>query len=523
MDKAIKYSRNGDSECVRARDLQARYPGSNIPEYFSFLCPNCQRRVIPVAFQKGSRTSPYFRHESNDEEAQNCENYQSGLSGKPCKPRRPSLPIFLRKSRDNPNEFFLEIGIWRSGELFRQQLQKSNGFILIEEKKHRLSKLANPQQRPFIPNPQLTLSTHISVQATEEIRQVIGNVEDAKNLFIFDDAFGQNGGHRISEEEQIQTGKYYYLVSPTKIHNTLVKIFGPIVPIGKVPSNSEDFEVSGIRIDPEIEGHKRSLLASLGFILIDHNPSAQLIWPPAITDSYGAQNRLFSHSQTIFKMPLHVNTSGRADDSFTATSFRNKYGMGNISDVGFLGLSSLQEVQHTPETSPSFIRPGRQQPWLPIPGDAPITELALPNADETTITLDIPHDVGTQNGTKVMVNSNLPVRIRVLGQDKDEPYEISGKNNDRSMVFSLGESELLFCLADLSASQSTTSPGFQYFQYGPTPKAAGQFVKSPNSDTHLPLNRSLFIARARLYGEPTIVKSTTFIVAHLRKDAEEPR
>ena len=73
MEKALKIQR-GKEQLVSANEIQNEFHGRN-PWGISFICPLCRQPLFPAAMSSGSRQSPHFRHERNNERAHECELY----------------------------------------------------------------------------------------------------------------------------------------------------------------------------------------------------------------------------------------------------------------------------------------------------------------------------------------------------------------------------------------------------------------------------------------------------------------
>lgn len=71
MEKALKIQR-GKEQLVSANEIQNEFHGRN-PWGISFICPLCRQPLFPAAMSSGSRQSPHFRHERNNERAHECE------------------------------------------------------------------------------------------------------------------------------------------------------------------------------------------------------------------------------------------------------------------------------------------------------------------------------------------------------------------------------------------------------------------------------------------------------------------
>lgn len=102
MEKALKIQR-GKEQLVSANEIQNEFHGRN-PWGISFICPLCRQPLFPAAMSSGSRQSPHFRHERNNERAHECELYANSYGYFTTYQRVP-MPMFIRKSRSREGGF----------------------------------------------------------------------------------------------------------------------------------------------------------------------------------------------------------------------------------------------------------------------------------------------------------------------------------------------------------------------------------------------------------------------------------
>ncbi|PLS30914.1 hypothetical protein Uis1B_1203 [Bifidobacterium margollesii] len=358
-----------------------------IPRGIHFVCPYCNRPVIPAAMGLRSPSrlpyakSPHFKHRRNDEWARQCQLYQSGTSTVLYDSIVPSLLMLLRRvqSRDHADAFRVEFSLRRRRLTFLKNVLSDDDVITVDGERHSLRYLTERRGRTItISHPLGDVESRILIP--EKWWKYVGSAENSRGVMLFSDAFGTDGGRYLCKGAALHTGIDYYVVTDRRRGRELESIFDVSKLAGRLIGESKTV-VYRVRVSPTSHHRNRvdDWLGTYGYCLSDVDRSAQLVWPPSLR-SFGVDEPLFRRSMPIYQFPYRIPGSANAD-----RVDRRSFDLRNSRSIGFVGFDRELNPTYELESSCLFFKPNRHMPWGAVllgrtfPDDLHPAEIDMPN------------------------------------------------------------------------------------------------------------------------------------------------
>lgn len=372
MDSAVQVVNRASAIQVTAQEINDRFHG-DIPESVRFYCPFCTRPVSAGAmgydFDRMRRTikpgkrktkEPYFTHRKNDEWSRYCEAYHASAG---TSREEMSLPLlmFLRKELDS-TQFRVEIALRRRGLALMLRELSSDEAITVDGQSYGLrDMLANRHSTIPLPNPLYQAETRIQIPQRWQIN--IGHVPKSIGIMIFSDAFGSNGGRRLSDHSALHTDCTYYIVAKSDRVRDARPLFSRMDRVGSISGNAKlHVYAASISGSSLAKNDIDDWLSQYGYCLSDVDRSAQLMWPPSL-GSWGVDEPLFRISSPIYRFPYQISDQPMQDKALrkyfiTADS--------NARDVGLIGFGNRFEGESESESYCVFFKPKPRMPWSTV-------------------------------------------------------------------------------------------------------------------------------------------------------------
>lgn len=437
MDKAIEV-RRGKESLVSARDIQKEFRGAT-PWGISFLCPLCRQPLFPAAMGAQGKQSPHFRHERNNERAQECENYVSNY-GYPSTYQRAPLPLFIRQSKAVASTFIVEAGFRKLSEETLEQLEKESAKLRIGEKTYDISfqRFGDGFVKYPIESPRLNVGSAISLDNTKaSLVSLWGCPEDARRAMVFDCDPIAMCGKRLKMGDTIAYGTDLILVAPSKEEQAIKAAFVGAKRIGLAGTAavSARLQVYKVRLGesaPEAaEGTE--YLETCGFEVANANNEAELIWPPSVMGD-GVACSLFKNSKLLFI----TNSASSPENRLYVHSEAN-------------GQGEPRTVPLRPTFNPSvlcaILRPNQTFSFVTTRDWAHSALMLQPLEHEDLVTSKLVASENRfeviDNDAEVSIKAFTPCEVHLFRRDKNEVAIPVNADNDGQLLIAACEFELL--------------------------------------------------------------------------------
>ena len=351
MEKALKIQR-GKEQLVSANEIQNEFHGRN-PWGISFICPLCRQPLFPAAMSSGSRQSPHFRHERNNERAHECELYANSY-GYFTTYQRISMPMFIRKSRSREGVFVVEGGFRSLDQRDLYVLEREGAKIKIGHKCYSINAQRFWAGLTKLPFEDISLSCGSSVRlvgSSLDLSSTWGYPEDARNAMVFTRDSDAGQGKRLKIGDTIPFETDLFLLAPEKEDERIRSSFTDVRRVGIAGKRTAMFKlvVFEIRFSKEDARWTRGkqYLEACGFEVDDSGGTPELLWPPSLM-SGGELLPLFEGSRCIFAADmnssvdnsLYVHTNADTSDRIRTVPLRKVDG-GNS---GFAILKNTAKI-----------------------------------------------------------------------------------------------------------------------------------------------------------------------------------
>ena len=505
MDTAVLQNHKG-RQLITADTLKQRF-GGEPPAGLRLRCPCCGHKVNPAAFTS-SRQDAHFRHLRNDPVAKFCENYAGGNNNDSDAHRDPVIPLYLTRSKNNPEIFRIEVGLWKLGTQFWDKIVHDS-WMVINGRKYDLRQFINPAFRIELDPIQLKTSECVQVEASFSISQELGKVEDAKKAFLFNTDFEEAGGRRIRIGNPMLTGRFYYLVAPADTAHSIGRSFDFHETVGQLHGDAS-YKVIKIKQGPgSVKLDPEKALHEMGFYLSEYNQTPQLLWPPSITAEESAVP-LFAHAPIVLGSPYPTDANEEdISDKITwkTRDWNTETDFTPTRKIGLIGQSSTEGPKCEYDGSRMFIRPTHFHHWMSVTLDS----TTIRNLN-TSHTAEMNIDVNQTAGEKDLSISEVsPFVLKLL---KRAAIHSILKDSIKDTHF--GADELLTIVATVPAFPKE----FTLFRFPPkgknTPVRENQ-VENPMPI--LPHGHSSKVAWARLRDSETLICSKSKAVILHREGA----
>lgn len=296
MDSAIMIL-SGQKENVKAGELCKRFE-HKVPSGADFFCPYCGQSVVPCSFGRGSVYAPHFKHKKNNPKARECDLYQS--SGDSVAGIKSPLPVFLRPSQLDPQNFRMELGFRRPCEAIMRGLEAAGAEIVVESRRFpvRGSAFEHGMMKVDLAFPTTHLTGSVSYgRLPGSYEGVWTKPEDAEGVMFFSIAGDGTTGSRVRRGDALITGKEYYAVcdgSDFAAVRRQAPSFRAVGSCGRSLNVGRFFiEKSMIESSMTVDFFERK-----GFELVLSDPTPSVVWPPRLT-SGGGSMPLFERSRPL--------------------------------------------------------------------------------------------------------------------------------------------------------------------------------------------------------------------------------
>jgi len=232
MEKALKIQR-GKEQLVSANEIQNEFHGRN-PWGISFICPLCRQPLFPAAMSSGSRQSPHFRHERNNERAHECELYANSYGYFTTYQRVP-MPMFIRKSRSREGVFVVEGGFRSLDQRDLYVLEREGAKIKIGHKCYSINAQRFWAGLTKLPFEDISLSCGSSVRlvgSSLDLSSTWGYPEDARNAMVFTRDSDAGQGKRLKIGDTIPFETDLFLLAPEKEDERIRSSFTDVRRVG---------------------------------------------------------------------------------------------------------------------------------------------------------------------------------------------------------------------------------------------------------------------------------------------------
>lgn len=333
MEKALKIQR-GKEQLVSANEIQNEFHGRN-PWGISFICPLCRQPLFPAAMSSGSRQSPHFRHERNNERAHECELYANSYGYFTTYQRVP-MPMFIRKSRSREGVFVVEGGFRSLDQRDLYVLEREGAKIKIGHKCYSINAQRFWAGLTKLPFEDISLSCGSSVRlvgSSLDLSSTWGYPEDARNAMVFTRDSDAGQGKRLKIGDTIPFETDLFLLAPEKEDERIRSSFTDVRRVGIAGKRTAMFKlvVFEIRFSKEDARWTRGkqYLEACGFEVDDSGGTPELLWPPSLM-SGGELLPLFEGSRCIFAADmnssvdnsLYVHTNADTSDRIRTVPLR---------------------------------------------------------------------------------------------------------------------------------------------------------------------------------------------------------
>jgi len=333
MEKALKIQR-GKEQLVSANEIHSEFHGRN-PRGISFICPLCRQPLFPAAMSSGSRQSPHFRHERNNERAHECELYANSYGYFTTYQRAP-MPMFIRKSPSREGVFVVEGGFRSLGQRDFYVLVREGAKIEIGQTSYSINAQRFRTGLTKFPFEDISLSCGSSVRlvgSSLDLGSTWGYPEDAHNAMVFTRDSDTEQGKRLKIGDTIPFGTDLFLLAPESEGDRIRSSFTNARKVGiagkrTAMSNLTVFEISFSKEDTRWTRGKH-YLETCGFEVDDSGDTPELLWPPSLM-SGGELLPLFEGSRCIFAADmnssvdnsLYVHTNADTSDRVKTAPLR---------------------------------------------------------------------------------------------------------------------------------------------------------------------------------------------------------
>lgn len=333
MEKALRIQR-GKEQLVSASEMQDEFHGRN-PWGVSFICPLCRQPLFPAAMSQGSRQSPHFRHERNNDRAHECELYASSYGYFTTYQRAP-MPMFIRKSRSREGVFVVEGGFRSLNQSDLCILEREGAKIKIGQKSYRINGQRFWAGLTKLPFEDISLSCGSSVRlvgSSLDLSSTWGYPEDARNAMVFTRDGDTGQGKRLKIGDTIPFETDLFLLAPEEEGDHIRSSFTDACRVGIAGKRTSMFNLSvfEIRFSKEDDRWSRGkhYLEACGFEIDESGGTPELLWPPSLV-SGGEILPLFEGSRCIFAADmnssadnsLYVHTNADAPDRIRTVPLR---------------------------------------------------------------------------------------------------------------------------------------------------------------------------------------------------------
>lgn len=296
MDSATMVL-SGWKENVEAGELCRRF-GQRIPFGADFFCRFCGQPVVPCSFGRGAVYAPHFKHKKNNPKARECDLYQS--SGGLAAGLRSPLPVFLRPSQHDPQDFRMELGFRKPYEVIMRGLEAAGAEIVVEGRRFPVCGPAFERgiMRVDLASPTIHLSRSVSYERLPgSYEGVWTKPEDAEGVMFFLIAGDGTTGSRVRKGDALVTGNEYYAVCDRSNFDTVCRKAPSFRAVGSCgrSMNVGRFlvEESMLELPMTVDYFERK-----GFELVLGDPTPSVVWPPRLT-SGGGSTPLFNRSRSL--------------------------------------------------------------------------------------------------------------------------------------------------------------------------------------------------------------------------------
>lgn len=193
MKQAIQIQ-GGMETLVTADQTKLLFQGKRHPGA-QWKCYRCGQRVIPVAMGTGYLVSPHFKHEKNNEQAQECELFEARGGTYSTYASRHShcpagiMPMYIEKKPYRAGVFEMGFELYALLASTAERLMESNAKLYVCGKRYDLSTDSMPYVTTRIPCP-ATLTPHDCVKLVADrkisLEKAWGIPESSKRFLLFE-------------------------------------------------------------------------------------------------------------------------------------------------------------------------------------------------------------------------------------------------------------------------------------------------------------------------------------------------
>lgn len=308
MEDAWMSNGRGSYVPVTAIEMQRMYHGY-VPSGVRFVCPICRQPLIPAAMSRSSLQSPHFRHQSNNQTAQQCERFSRGDGGYvTASSQRMPLPLFIRRRFSGSRTFVVEGGFRSPDQDMLDMLSSAHATLRVCSREYSVDARRFNGGMIRIPFDEmyLRLSNAVSLEDSPlPIRSIWGLPEDAVRMMVFtrDEHTGQ--GRRVRRGESIEYGTPVYLLLPKMGMGTVTKAFESCKHEGSVECalGAQTLQVlsSSVPDKMAIRGGIVSVLSNEGISLCEKKTTLDVVWPPSLLAD-GEVHHLLKSPRSVFSV-----------------------------------------------------------------------------------------------------------------------------------------------------------------------------------------------------------------------------
>ena len=264
----------------------------------------------------GSKMSPHFRHEPNNERAHECEFFADSYGYESVYHRAP-MPMFIRRSRADKSRYIVEGGFRYLDSLLFSRLQNDGAAVVISQKVYKVTPQRFRGGLTKIPFENISLSCGSIVKLVNtplSLNATWGCPEDATRAMVFTRDIDSSQGKRLNNGDVLAFEADYFLLAPKSESSEIERAFPGSRRVGYAGSRPNHMslsvhEVHLSKTNPNWRAGKR-FLEECGFEINDFGDAPELLWPPSLM-SGGDLQPLFSRSRCAFEARFLSTDEGK--------------------------------------------------------------------------------------------------------------------------------------------------------------------------------------------------------------------
>lgn len=316
MERALKIQK-GKESLVLASEIQLEFHGRN-PQGVNFICPLCRQPLFPAAMSPGSKQTPHFKHERNNERAHECELYASSYGYFATYQRMP-MPMFIRKSRDRNGLYIVEGGFRGLARHDLDTLKREGAEVWIGQKCYKVTDRRFGAGLTKLPIEEVSLNCGSAVRlvgapASYGLSSTWGYPEDARRAMVFTRDADTEQGKRLKIGDTIPFETDLFLLVPEREGDRIRSSFSCARRVGVAGKRTALFSLSVFEVrltkDDDRWEKSKSYLEECGFSVDDSGDTPELIWPPSLA-SGGDLIPLFENARCVFVADMRSSVDNR--------------------------------------------------------------------------------------------------------------------------------------------------------------------------------------------------------------------